>query len=49
LTRIEESIRRKLGDDFQIAFREVNEVDKTARGKHRWLVSQLPESGIASG
>src|SRR5439155_975522 len=42
LTRIEESIRRKLGDDFQITFREVKEVDKTARGKHRWLVSQLP-------
>ena len=48
LTRIEESIRRKLGDDFQITFREVKEVEKTARGKHRWLVSQLPESGAAS-
>src|SRR5437667_10460559 len=48
LTQIEESIRRKLGSDFQITFREVKEVEKTARGKHRWLVSQLPESGIAS-
>jgi phenylacetate-CoA ligase len=48
LTRIEESIRRKLGGDFQITFREVKEVDKTARGKHRWLVSELPESGIGS-
>jgi hypothetical protein len=36
------------GGDFQITFREVKEVDKTTRGKHRWLVSQLPESGIAS-
>jgi phenylacetate-CoA ligase len=49
LTGIEESIRRKLGDDFQIAFREVKEVEKTARGKHRWLVSQLPEAGAVSG
>jgi phenylacetate-CoA ligase len=47
LTGIEESIRRKLGDDFQITLREVKEVDKTARGKHRWLVSQLPQSTIS--
>src|SRR2546427_25394 len=49
LTAIEESIRRKLGDGFQISFREVKEVEKTARGKHRWLVSQLPEAGMVSG
>ncbi len=49
LSRIEESLRRKLGDDFQLTFREVKEVEKTARGKHRWLVSQLPESGAAPG
>jgi hypothetical protein len=48
LAVIEESIRRKLGDDFQITCREVKEVEKTPRGKHRWLVSQLPEAGIAS-
>ena len=46
LTAIEESIRRKLGDDFKITFREVEEVEKTARGKHRWLVSKLPEAGL---
>lgn len=48
LARIEESIRRKLGDDFKITFREVTEVEKTARGKHRWLVSTLPESKLKS-
>ena len=41
LTKIEEGIRHKLGDDFQIVLREVREVEKTARGKHRWLVSKL--------
>jgi phenylacetate-CoA ligase len=45
LPRIEQGIRRKLGDDFQIQIRAVPEVEKTARGKHRWLVSEigLPE------
>ncbi len=42
LLSIEAGIRRKLGDDFQIALREVGETEKTARGKHRWLVSRLP-------
>lgn len=41
LAAIETSIRRKLGDDFQIELRAVKEVEKTARGKHRWLVSAL--------
>jgi phenylacetate-CoA ligase len=45
LPGIEAAIRRKLGDDFQIELRSVSEVEKTARGKHRWLVSQL--AGIA--
>ena len=42
LQAIEAGIRRKLGDDFQITFRPVNEVEKTVRGKHRWLISRLP-------
>ena len=29
---------RKLGDDFQLALREVTEIEKTSTGKHRWLV-----------
>ena len=41
LAEVEAGIRRKLGDDFQIEFRAVSEVEKTARGKHRWLVSKL--------
>ena len=41
LPQIEAGIRRKLGDDFQIVLREVKETEKTARGKHRWLVSRL--------
>jgi phenylacetate-CoA ligase len=41
LEQIEAGIRRKLGDDFQVELREVNETEKTARGKHRWLVSKL--------
>ena len=39
LETIEKGIRRKLGDDFQIVLREMREVQKTARGKHLWLVS----------
>jgi phenylacetate-CoA ligase len=38
---IESAVRRKLGDDFRVVFREVRDVEKTARGKHRWLVSRL--------
>jgi phenylacetate-coenzyme A ligase PaaK-like adenylate-forming protein len=41
LEEIERGVRRKLGDDFQIAFRRVTETEKTARGKHRWLVSKV--------
>ena len=49
LARIEAGIRRKLGDDFQITFREVNDVEKTPGGKHRWLVSKLPDAGMTVG
>ena len=31
----------KLGDDFRLVMREVDEVEKTPRGKHAWLVSKL--------
>lgn len=44
LDTIRAGIERKLGDDFRVVFREVRETEKTARGKHRWLVSQLPGS-----
>ncbi|MFO1499624.1 MAG: hypothetical protein U1G07_14735 [Verrucomicrobiota bacterium] len=41
LPAMEEAIRRKLGDDFHVELRPVNDVEKTSRGKHRWLVSKL--------
>ena len=44
LPKIETAIRRKLGDDFHVEVREVPEVERTARGKHRWLVSRLHAS-----
>jgi phenylacetate-CoA ligase len=44
LAAIEAAIGRKLGDDFQIQCRAVAEVEKTPRGKHRWLVSSLTGS-----
>ncbi|MBN2508137.1 MAG: phenylacetate--CoA ligase family protein [Verrucomicrobia bacterium] len=45
LPAIEARIRRKLGDDFRVVLREVSETEKTARGKHRWLVSRLGGGG----
>jgi phenylacetate-CoA ligase len=41
LDSIEAGIRRKLGDDFELTVRAVKDVEKTARGKHCWLVSKL--------
>ncbi len=41
LDTIRAAIARKLGDDFIVVLREVRETEKTARGKHRWLVSTL--------
>lgn len=35
---IQEGLRRKLGDDFELVMREVQEVEKTAAGKQKWLV-----------
>jgi phenylacetate-CoA ligase len=43
LPRIERELKQKLGDDFQISFARVEEVEKTASGKHRWLVSKLKQ------
>jgi phenylacetate-CoA ligase len=42
LPRIESGVRRKLGDDFHLELKQVAAVEKTPRGKHRWLVSRLP-------
>lgn len=35
---------RKLGDDFALTLREVQQVEKTSAGKHRWLVTTLAKT-----
>jgi phenylacetate-CoA ligase len=47
LPQIEAGIRRKLGTDFDVELRAVEEVEKTEGGKHRWLVSRLDVSRAA--
>lgn len=44
LAEIDRRIRVKLGDDFRVTYRAVSEVEKTPRGKHRWLLSHLPKA-----
>lgn len=34
-------LMKKLGDDFTLKLRSVNEVEKTRAGKHRWLITTL--------
>lgn len=41
LEDMDRQARRKLGEDFRLTFRQVRETEKTAGGKHRWLVSPL--------
>lgn len=43
LDLIRDGIQRKLGDDFEVTCRAVPDTEKTARGKHRWLVSRLAQ------
>ena len=38
---IERGLLRKLGEGFELTLRAVSETEKTARGKHRWLVSKI--------
>ncbi len=45
LRSIEQSIRRKLGDDFQFTLQQVTEVERTPSGKHKWLVSTVQSVG----
>lgn len=49
LDAIRAGVERKLGDDFAITFREVRETERTARGKHKWLVSHLPSPTAEPG
>ncbi len=41
LERIRHGLLAKLGDDFDLRLVAVDEVEKTAAGKHRWLISTL--------
>lgn len=41
LDSIRAGVQKKLGDDFEVSFKAVEETQKTTRGKHRWLVSEL--------
>lgn len=43
LAGIRAAIERKLGDDFSVNVRRVEALEKTSRGKHRWLVSEVDE------
>jgi phenylacetate-CoA ligase len=38
---IRAGVLKKLGDDFKLELRVVNELEKTSAGKHRWLVTKL--------
>jgi phenylacetate-CoA ligase len=38
---IHAGLMRKLGDDFTLTLRVVDEIEKTSAGKHRWLVTTL--------
>jgi phenylacetate-CoA ligase len=40
-TSIRAGLLRKLGDDFTLTLRVVDEMEKTSAGKHRWLVTTL--------
>ncbi len=40
-TSIRAGLIRKLGDDFTLTLRVVDEIEKTSAGKHRWLVTTL--------
>lgn len=41
LEGIKKGILQKLGDDFEINFKETEEMQKTPSGKHKWLVSEI--------
>jgi len=38
---IRAGLLRKLGDDFELTLRVVDQIEKTSAGKHRWLVTTL--------
>jgi phenylacetate-CoA ligase len=49
LPLIEATVRQKLGDDFEVVLRPVDEVQRTPRGKSKWLVSSLTPASSQPG
>ena len=49
LDAIRRAVARKLGDDFEFELKPVVETEKTARGKHKWLVNRLRLGGNNPG
>jgi len=45
LRRVRAVMARKLGGDFELELRRVEQIEKTARGKGRWLISNLDTTG----
>lgn len=43
---IQSAMRRKVGDDLEIRLCAVSDVERTSRGKGKWLVSTLTDSAI---
>jgi phenylacetate-CoA ligase len=43
---IHDGLNAKLGEDFDLRLVEVKEVEKTAAGKHCWLLSRLGKEEI---
>jgi phenylacetate-CoA ligase len=46
LVSIRDGLNAKLGEDFDLRLVEVKEVEKTAAGKHCWLLSRLGKEVI---
>lgn len=43
LKQIQQALQCRLGDDFVLQFERVHDVERTASGKHRWLITTLQE------
>lgn len=40
------ALLKKLGDDFTLTLRQVQQVEKTSAGKHQWLVNRMPSQEL---
>lgn len=46
LTQMVAELRRRAGADFDFELCQVSEVERTVSGKHRWLITTLPEGRL---